>query len=77
MITNEIIISQDGTMLIVGPQAHSHAKLFRKELLTLRAITRNRFYVYEVSNSICRAAQSTKEGAMQYMSQDRILVEVE
>ena len=76
MFLNEIVINQDGSMLICGALAHSHVKLFRKELLTLRAITRNKFYVYEANNSICRAAQSTRIGALEYMKIDRVLVEI-
>lgn len=71
---NEIILNKDKTMTIIGPEAHTLYYKHRSEIDSLRDITFNRYWVYEVDGTL-RAAQSTRANALNYMtSNNRILV---
>lgn len=67
---NEIILNKDGTMTIIGREAHTLYYSHRDMIDSLRDITFNRYWVYEVDGTL-RAAQSSKVNALNYMTNDK------
>lgn len=79
MLDNHIIIDQTGCGSFLGPLTQAYA--YKPELQACIAEifesakrSDNRHFVLE--GAITRAAQSTIEGAMSYMANDRVLVSV-
>ena len=74
---NEIILNSDNTMTIIGPAAHTLYYKHRSEIDSLRDITFNKYWVYEVDGTL-RAAQSTRAHALNYITTDnRVLVSLD
>lgn len=70
---NEIILNCDGTLTVVGSLAH---KLYYKHETMLRGLYNsgsNIAFVSEVDGTL-RACQSSVQGAMEFMKDDRILI---
>lgn len=79
-MNNEIIVHKDQCFTLVGALAHKLAFESRSEVPCFQA-GRNKFFVMEAPQSIgdfwiLRAGQSTREGALRYMTENRVLVDV-
>lgn len=73
---NEIIINPDGCRTLIGGLACRFvSKLKLPNVFKLS--DDEKYFVFEVTPDdkvVCRAGQSTRDGAMRYMSESRVLV---
>lgn len=73
---NEIIINPDGCRTLIGSLACRFVSKLELPKVC-RLSDDEKFFVFEVTPEdkvICRAGQSTRDGAMRYMAPNRVLV---